>query len=139
MQFLIDECLSRRLVEIAIDREFFAIHVVDLGLQGNPDWAIVRRAVSDGYVLVTNNAKDFIPLVGEEEIHCGLVCLNVSDGLASRDTQCRLFEIALKELGENEPVNKVIEITLDSDAEITTKRYDWPTENQESANDAEAI
>ena len=139
MQFLIDECLSRRLVEIAIDREFFANHVVFLGLQGNPDWAIVRRAVSDGYVLVTNNAKDFIPLVGEEEIHCGLVCLNISDGLASRDTQCRLFEIALNELGENEPVNKVIEITLDSDAEITTKRYDWPTENQESANDAEAI
>ena len=112
---------------------------MDLGLQGNPDWAIVRRAVSDGYVLVTNNAKDFIPLVGEEEIHCGLVCLNISDGLASRDTQCRLFEIALNELGENEPINKVIEITLDSDAEITTKRYDWPTENQEPANDAEAI
>lgn len=139
MRFLIDECLSRDLVPIAMDREFFATHVVFLGLQGNPDGVIVRRAVSDGYVLVTNNAKDFIPLVGEEEIHCGLVCLNISDGLASRDTQCRLFERALNELGENEPVNKVIEITLDSDAEITTRQYDWPTENQEPENDAEAI
>ena len=110
-----------------------------LGLQGNPDWVIVQRAVSNGYVLVTNNAKDFIPLVGKEEIHCGLVCLNISDGLASRDTQCRLFEIALNELGEYEPVNEVIEITLNSDAEVITNRYDWPTENQEPTNNAEAI
>ena len=90
-------------------------------------------------MLVANNAKDFIPPVSEEEIHCGLVCLNISHGLASRDTQCRLFERDLNELGENEPVNKVIEITLDSDAEVTTNQYDWPKENQEPANNAEAI
>ena len=139
MRFLIDECLSPDLVQIAIDREFDAAPVVHRRLQGKPDRTIVEYAVSNRHVLVTNDAKDFIPLVGEEAIHCGLVCLNISDGLASRDTQCRLFEIALNELGENEPVNKIIEITLDSDAEVTTNRYDWPTENQKPANNAEAI
>jgi hypothetical protein len=34
-------------------------HVTWLGTGSRKDWTIVRRAVSDGYELVTNNAADF--------------------------------------------------------------------------------
>ena len=42
------------------------------------NWALVRRAVNDGYVLVTNNRADFTSLMEREPDHPGLVCINVS-------------------------------------------------------------
>ena len=54
MKFLIDECLSPTLAAIARDRGYpESMHVTWLGLRARQDWALVRRAVADGYVLVT--------------------------------------------------------------------------------------
>lgn len=90
-------------------------------------------------MLAANNARDFKRLVGNEKIHCGLVCLIVSPSLASRKSQCDLFQVALNELGCDEPVNEVIEITLHSNFDVTTERYPWPSDNQEPADDAELV
>jgi hypothetical protein len=38
-------------------------------------WSVVRRAVANDYVLVTNNATDFLALRGREDVHAGLVCI----------------------------------------------------------------
>ena len=38
----------------------------------------MRRAIADGYVLVTNNTTDFTALLRREKVHAGLVCLNVA-------------------------------------------------------------
>lgn len=55
MKFLVDECLSPDLVAIARDRGFaLSTHVTWLGLRSKKDWIIVRRAVEDSHVLVTN-------------------------------------------------------------------------------------
>ncbi len=82
MKFPIDECSSPDLATIARDRGYSqSMHVTWLGLRSKKDWAIVRRAVEDGYVLVTNNMADSTSLVGREDIHAGLVCLNVAHGL----------------------------------------------------------
>ncbi len=43
----------------------------------------MRRAIADGYVLVTNNATDFMALLRREKVHAGLVCINVAHGLMS--------------------------------------------------------
>lgn len=54
MKFLIDECLSPELVAIARAHghgEF--THITWLGMRSRKDWSIVRRAVTDGYVLAT--------------------------------------------------------------------------------------
>ena len=60
MKFLIDECPSPELATDARRRGFLkSVHVTWLGLGSRKDWDIVRRAVEDGYVLVTNNATDF--------------------------------------------------------------------------------
>ena len=84
MKFLIDECLSPKLATIARARGFpESTHVTWLGLRSRQDWAIVRRAVDDGYVLVTNDSADFTSLMEREPVHPGLICLNMALAAAS--------------------------------------------------------
>lgn len=76
MKFLIDECLTPELVSLARARGHHeSSHVTWLGLRSRSDWAIVRYAVAESFVLVTNNSVDFRALLGREEIHAGLVRL----------------------------------------------------------------
>ena len=72
----------------------------------------MRRAVEDGYVIVTNNTTDFTPLVEREEVHAGLVCINIAPDRMSLEVQKDLFEYALDQLSNEEPINEVLEITL---------------------------
>lgn len=125
MKFLIDECLSPELVAIAHTRGYGeSTHVTWLGMRSRKDWTIVRRAVADGYVLVTNNAADFRALLGREEVHAGLVCINVASGLMSLDVQ--LFTFALDRLGGREPINELLAITLDENKVVHGERYNFP-------------
>ena len=55
-------------------------------------------------------------LVGREDMHPGLVCLNFADGRNSRDSQKRLLPHALKRLADIDPVTDVAAITLDAEA-----------------------
>jgi hypothetical protein len=65
--------------------------------------------------------------LGRESLHAGLVCLNVAPGLMTLDIQRRLFALALDRLGETEPINEIIEITLNDDRTIVVERYDLPS------------
>ena len=96
MKFLIDECLSPELARIAWERGFHCMHVTRTGLQSRSDWAIVQRAIEDDWVLVTHNTADFMRLVGREEVHPGLICLNVAPGLMRLQVQKFLFRHALE-------------------------------------------
>jgi predicted nuclease of predicted toxin-antitoxin system len=126
VKLLIDECLSPELVGEARARGHVeSTHVTWLGLRSRQDWSIVRRAVDHGFVLVTNNTADFMTLLGREDVHAGLVCLNVAPGLMSLEVQKRLFALALDRLTD-EPVNEVLEITLRADRSIRIDRYDLP-------------
>jgi predicted nuclease of predicted toxin-antitoxin system len=127
VKFLIDECLSPELVTIARARGHGeSTHVTWLGMRSRKDWSIVRRAVADGYVLVTNNATDFRALLGREEVHAGLVCINMAASLMSLEVQRRLFALALDRLGGREPINELLEITLDERKVVRVERYDFP-------------
>jgi len=127
MKFLIDECLSPTLVRLAHERGYGeSTHVAWLGLRSRKDWSIVRRAVDAGYVLVTNNTTDFTTLVSRETVHPGLVCLNVAPRLMSINVQRLLFALALDHLGEAEPINEVLQITLLEDRSVRIDRYDLP-------------
>jgi predicted nuclease of predicted toxin-antitoxin system len=125
VKFLVDECLSPDLVAMARARGHGeSTHVTWLGLRSRKDWAIVRRAIADGFVLVTNNTTDFISLLRREKVHAGLVCLNVAHGLMSLDVQTRLFALALDRLGDREPINELLEITLTEHRSVVVERYD---------------
>jgi predicted nuclease of predicted toxin-antitoxin system len=126
-KFLIDECLSPTLVQLARERGHGeSTHVNWLGLRSRKDWSLLRRAVDAGYVLVTNNTTDFTPMVSRETVHPGLVCLSIAPGLMSLDVQRRLFALALDRLGEAEPINEVLQITLLADWSVRVDRYDLP-------------
>ena len=127
MKFLIDECLSPELVADARARGHLeTTHVTWLGLGARQDWSIVRRAVHDGFVLVTNNTTDFTTLLAREGVHAGLVCLNTAPGLMSLTVQKLLFSLALDRL-ISEPINEALEITLKADRSVQIDRYDLPS------------
>jgi predicted nuclease of predicted toxin-antitoxin system len=127
VKFLVDECLSPDLVEIArANGHGESMHVTWLGLRSRRDWTIVRRAIAGGYVLVTNNTTDFSALLRREEVHVGLLCINVAHGLMSLDVQRRLFALALDRLGDSEPINEMLEIRLMGDRSVRIERYDLP-------------
>ena len=86
MKFLIDECLSPDLAKLARESGYpESSHVRWLGLAGAKDHVVTRRAVDDGYVLVTHNTTDFRGLYGREDLHVGLVTFNTAPGLMSLD------------------------------------------------------
>jgi predicted nuclease of predicted toxin-antitoxin system len=129
VKFLIDECLSPELAALARARGFSeSTHVTWLGMRSRKDWAIVRRAVEDGFVFVTNDTVDFRALYEREEIHAGLVCLNVAPGLMRLDIQKSLFLLALDRLGHIEPLNEALEVTLTADGDVILERYALPSE-----------
>lgn len=124
MKFLIDECLSPSLAAIARERGFpESTHVTWLGLGSRQDWALVRRAVDDGYALVTQNRTDFTSLIEREPLHPGLVCLNVAHGLMRLDVQQELFELALTHIDDVGLEGHVLEITLAADKTVRVDRY----------------
>lgn len=127
MKFLIDECLSPDLAKIARESRYpESSHVRWLGLAGAKDHVVTRRAVDEGYVLVTHNTIDFRGLYGREDLHVGLVAFNTAPGLMSRDLQVRLFLLALSELSGEEAWNEVLEITVDADRIVTIERFGLP-------------
>ncbi|HKT54446.1 MAG TPA: DUF5615 family PIN-like protein [Caulobacteraceae bacterium] len=127
MKFLIDECLSPELAEVArAEGHAGSTHVNWLGLTSAKDWTIARRAVDEGFVFVTNNTADFAALYGREALHVGLVCLNVRAGGLNLELQRRLFRQVLSELDGEEIYNEVLEITLDKDGFVSIERYSHP-------------
>lgn len=124
MKFLIDECLSPTLATIARTRGFpESTHVTWIGLRSRQDWALLRRAVDDGYVLVTNDRADFTSLMEREPVHPGLVCVNMAHGLMSLAVQQALFEHALGRVADDDLAGQVLEVTLTADRTVRVDRY----------------
>ena len=124
MKFLIDECLSPSLAVVARERGYpLSTHVTWLGLRARQDWALVQRAVADGYVLVTNDRADFTLLMEREPQHPGLVCITVAHGLMSLDVQTRLFDHALNLLAGEAIAGRVLEIALRANRTVRFDLY----------------
>lgn len=124
MKFLIDECLSPTLAAMARECGFpESTHVTWIGLRSRRDWALVRRAVEDGYVLVTHNSADFSALMERETRHPGLICMNVAHGLMSLEVQQRLLEHAMTQIAGVDLSGQIVEITLTAERKVRLDRY----------------
>lgn len=123
MNFLIDECLHRTLVDVAVRRGHEATHVCFRGLAGTQDWNLMPLVIDEAFTFVTNNTADFLRLFALEEAHAGLVVLlpNVEPR-----RQCELFETVLDELADAANLfNQAIKVWFaENGATIETERLD---------------
>ena len=119
--FLTEECLSPDLVALAHGRGYDATHVVFRGLAGTADHDLLPIIRREGFVFVTNNAKNFLRLYSLENLHAGLVII-VPGGIAV-ETQLRFFTLALDAI-EAMPdlVNRILEVFSDGLVRVR----DWP-------------
>lgn len=118
--FLIDECLSPSLVNVANTRGFVAYHVAHRGWGSLKDRQLLRKLIEEELILVTNNRDDFLSLICGVELHPGIVVIVQN---VRRDRQIALFEEAIDAMsGMPSMINKVLEIY--DDGTITV--YDLP-------------
>ena len=82
------------------------------------------RIVAEDFTFVTNNARDFRKLYGEQAVHAGLIIIVPQ---AIPGMQCELFDALLDGLDNDEfLINEVIEIELEDGSAIVT-RYELRT------------
>lgn len=129
--FLIDECLSPDLAEAARGRGFHALHVNWANLRRKSDRHVALYALDRNLILVTNNTVDFENIYRAKEIHPGLIFIECeADRVLTREMQVRLFELAMDEIIDDEPVNEALLVELFigevGQAEVSITRYPLP-------------
>ncbi len=112
IQFLVDECLHVSLPRLAHARQYAASHVVHVGLGGADDAVLLARMLREDEVLCTNNARDFAGVLGEQELHPGLVVFEENTFAA---LQRRLFSAVLDHVeGRRDLINRMLYVGLDA-------------------------
>jgi hypothetical protein len=133
MKFLIDNCLTPELAKLAVELGHAdATHVGWRNRSDWKDWNITEMAIEGDWTLVTRNSVDFRGPAdapgtkgeySKRVLHAGLICLNGPVRM-DLDMQIDLFRKALEALVEVEdPVNNVLEVTMDDEGMIRTRRY----------------
>jgi predicted nuclease of predicted toxin-antitoxin system len=122
LRFLIDECLHTSLMQVAHAAGHMADHVNYLGLGGLKDWQLLRVIREKEFTFVTNNAADFLALLGKEPLHPGMVIIvpNVAPIL-----QRELFKAALDHIDARDLTNSVVEVKYAGDR-IVCSEYALP-------------
>lgn len=110
MRFLIDECLHTSLTRVANNAGHEAHHVSWRGWSGFKDHQLRELILREEFVFVTNNARDFRKLMGEAELHAGLILIVPN---AAPALQHDLFERALGEASKLlDMINRVVEVDI---------------------------
>lgn len=115
MRLLIDECLSP-LLAIRLNGTGLhdAVHPLHVGRRREPDHRVLSWCLEEDRVIVTENGRDFRKLLGNVDLHPGLMILPSID----REGTWRLLQAALAFLAmRGDPqdviVNHVLEVSVD--------------------------
>jgi predicted nuclease of predicted toxin-antitoxin system len=112
VRLFIDECLSPQLAtRLNATGRHDATHPLHVGRRGEPDHRVLAWCLAEDRVIVTENARDFRKLVGDTELHPGLIILPAID----REGNWLLLQAAIAFLeARGDPmkgmVNHVIEV-----------------------------
>jgi predicted nuclease of predicted toxin-antitoxin system len=124
----IDEDLSPSLVRVGYDVGYLATSVRDRGRLSSKDHVLVPILLEEEWVLVTNNAGDFLKLVANVGLHSGLVFIELGSAAAEAQwLSAAISHIEARAADENETteqfmVNHVVEV----DDRGQCNDYPWP-------------
>lgn len=122
VRLLVDECLSPALVRVAHEHGFEAHHVVHLGWESRSDAYLFQRLIEDEFTLVTNNWRDFRPMLQRTGLHAGAIILpNVV-----REKQIRLLDLALRAALELSDPPDLMNTVLEVDTDGSVRTYELP-------------
>jgi predicted nuclease of predicted toxin-antitoxin system len=108
VRFLIDECLSPHLCSVAHAAGHEAHHVAHRGWASLKDWQLLPKILDESLIMVTNNRDDFVTLVGNAELHPGLVVIIEN---ARRDRQTAHFAAVLQAIKNlSDLINTLVEV-----------------------------
>ncbi|HEU0013915.1 MAG TPA: DUF5615 family PIN-like protein [Longimicrobium sp.] len=123
IQLLIDECLSPALVDTAATFGFNAYHVTRRGWGSLADPQLLARLLDEDLTFVTNNWRDFRPMIARTEVHPGIIALLVN---VRRAEQVALFSAALNAITAADPPLDMVNTVLEVDADGGVARYVLP-------------
>ena len=124
MRLFIDECLSPQIArELNASGQHVAEHPLDFGGRGAPDHRVLQRCIARGFVIVTENARDFRALVGAEELHPGLIILPC----VGRERSFALLQAVIAYLeAMGDAMDAMVNHVLEVDADGAIRRYPLP-------------
>jgi predicted nuclease of predicted toxin-antitoxin system len=141
VKFLIDECLSPALADLARQHGFIeSTHVSQRKRAATSDRQLTRCILAGDWTFVTRHARDFRGSPARPgnkgpyriaELHAGLVCINGPTGM-DLDMQIEAFIAILDvlEAAADGPdlTNQVLEATVENEAapDIILRRYHLP-------------
>ena len=137
MKFLIDECLSLSLAELAIEAGYLgSAHVNYRGMRQDKDWVLMEKILAQDWTFATRNSDDFRPRSGSAskapcylgvELHAGLVCLNLP--MNSRKAEHELyFRVALSVLTHPDDLtNRILEVSQGRRGKLSVSIMEFPS------------
>jgi predicted nuclease of predicted toxin-antitoxin system len=123
IQFLVDECLSPELVDVAREHGFNAYHVTRRGWGSDSDPQLLSRILHEDLTFVTNNWKDFRPMISRTEVHPGVIAILPN---VRKHRQMALFAAALAKIQGTDPPLDMVNTVLEVDSGGNVVRYDLP-------------
>lgn len=123
IQFLVDECLSPALLDVAQAHGFNAYHVTRRGWGSDSDPQLLAHILEEDLTFVTNNWKDFRPMLSRTELHPGVVAILPN---VRKERQMVLFAAAIARIAASDPPLDMVNTVLEVDADGDVDRYDLP-------------
>lgn len=123
IQFLVDECLSPGLLDVARAHGFNAYHVTRRGWGSDSDPQLLAHILDEDLTFVTNNWKDFRPMMSRAELHPGAVAILPN---VRKERQMVLFAAAIDFIRSASPPLDMVNTVLEVEAEGSVRRYDLP-------------
>ncbi len=128
MKLWIDEDLAPSLVHVGHHAGYQATSVRDRGKLSSKDHALAPIVLDEEWVLVTNNAGDFLKLADKAGLHAGLVFIELGSAAAEAEwLSAAITHIEARAADENEStdefmVNRVVAV----DDGGGCNDYAWP-------------
>lgn len=120
LKLLIDECVTPLLVAVAQEFGYVAHFIHHRGWGTLRDDQLLPRLLTDDLTIVTNNRTDWLGLLGEEDLHPGVIVIIENVPRAAEIEHFTRVMVAIA--GLSGLVNTAVEVSADG----TVRAYDLP-------------